>query len=66
MLTAPEWAYRAMSSLVPAPDSSGIPFEELWQMLQIGPTYTREHLDKLGIPVIDGMVKARWVWEEPL
>lgn len=35
-------------------------------MLQIAPTYTREHLDKLGIPVIDGMVKARWVWEEPL
>lgn len=65
MLTAPEWAFRAMSSLVPD-ETGAIPFEELWQMLQIGPTYTREHLKALRIPVVDGMIKARWVWDEPL
>lgn len=65
-LTAPEWAFRAMSSLVPDESGAGIPFDELRKMLQIGPTYTREHLKALGIPVIDGMVKARWVWDETL
>lgn len=66
MLTAPEWAYRAMSSLVPDESGAGIPFDELRKMLQIAPTYTREHLKALRIPVIEGVVKARWVWDEPL
>lgn len=66
MLTAPEWAYRAMTSLVPDESGAGIPFDELRKMLQIGPTFCREHLKTLRIPVIEGMVKARWVWDEPL
>ncbi|HDV8886615.1 TPA: hypothetical protein QIY66_000642 [Raoultella planticola] len=66
MLTAPEWAYRAMTSLVPDESGAGIPFDELRNMLQIAPTFCREYLKKLGIDIDEDkkLVKARWRWEE--
>lgn len=66
MLTAPEWAYRAMTSLVPDDSGAGIPFEDLRNMLQIAPTFCREHLEKLGIEIDEDkkLVKARWIWQK--
>ncbi|QIG33646.1 hypothetical protein FY047_13530 [Leclercia adecarboxylata] len=65
MLTAPEWARKALSSLVPD-DSGGIPFDELRTMLQIAPTFCREYLKELGIEIDEDkkLVLARWRWEE--
>lgn len=64
LLTAPDWARKALNSLIP--DSSGsIPFDELRTMLQIGPTFTREYLKELGIEIAEGgKIKARWRWEK--
>jgi len=66
MLTAPEWAYRAMTSLVPDDSGAGIPFEDLRIMLQIAPTFCREHLEKLGIEIDEEqkIVRAKWKWDE--